>query len=119
MTGDGDVRDAWLGTSSEVRAHAIAGKDSQAALGELARAYGHLAPEDRAIVDELLVEQVQSEDEAVRFDALFLVREFRIQSAIPALRALADRLERHSHPGAPHEWAKVNRILGNLVDGHE
>jgi hypothetical protein len=103
--------------SAEIVAQAIAAKQAQESPAGLARAYRRLSSDDRAIVDGLLVEQVQSEDEAVRFDALHLVREFDIQSAIPALRALADRLETENRPGAPYEWAKVNRILGGLVAG--
>jgi hypothetical protein len=41
----------------------------------------------------LLIEQMASEDETVRFDALALVREFRIAAALPALRGLADWLQ--------------------------
>lgn len=62
-------------------------------------------------------EQVLSDEENVRFDALSLIEDFKIRSAVPALRKLADRLEHQDQPGAPYEWAKVKRILGNLVSG--
>ena len=117
MTRAEGVRDAWLTMSADVSKVAIAIKQSQEALFVLARRYRDLSPEDRAIVDELLAEQVQSEDEHVRFDALALVDEFKIGSAVPALRGLADWLERRGHPGAPYEWAQVNRILGDLAAG--
>jgi hypothetical protein len=115
VTRDKEVRAAWLKMSADVSAAAIANKQSQDALAELGRRYRILTPNDRAVVDRLLAEQVQSEDENVRFDALALVDEFKIGSAVPALRGLADWLEHQEHPGAPYEWAKVNRILGNLV----
>ena len=72
--------------------------------------------EERPVVDRLLAEQVESPDEKVRFDALAMIREFRIVSALPALRSLADRLERQDAPGTPFEWAKVNRLIGLLIE---
>ncbi len=57
--------------------------------------------------------------ESRRFLPLSLIREFRIVSALPALRVLADWLETQDTPGAPYEWAKVNRVIGDLVVGGE
>jgi hypothetical protein len=54
--------------------------------------------------------------ESARFLPLFLIREFGIVSALPALRVLADWLETQDTPGAPYEWAKVNRVLGAPVE---
>jgi len=77
--------------------------------------YRALGDAERNVVDDLLAEQVISSDENVRFDALATVREFRIRSALPALRVLAQRLEHEASTGAPYEWAKVNRLIGHLV----
>jgi hypothetical protein len=99
---------------AEVSARAIANKRSQEAVLVMADSYRSLAPDDRVVVDELLSEQLASEDETVRFDALALIREFRIAAALPALRGLANWLETQDWPGAPYEWAKVNRLIGVL-----
>ena len=61
--------------------------------------------------------RLASKDETVnRFDTLALVREFRITVALPALRVLAGWLEPQHSPGAPYEWAKVNRLIGVLTE---
>lgn len=117
MRPEKEVRAAWLETCAAISQAAIANKQSQDALGQFADRYRSLTPNDRSIVDRLLAEQVLSDDENVRFDALSLIEDFKIRSATPALRRLADRLEHQERPGAPYEWAKVNRILGNMVDG--
>lgn len=115
MSRESDARAAWLRMSAAVSHEAIANKQSQDALAQLASRYRLLSPDDRAVVDGLLAEQVRSSDENVRFDALALVNEFKIQSAASALRSLADWLEHQDHPGAPYEWAKVNRILASVT----
>ena len=79
---------------------------------ELFARYRKLSEQERRSVDGLLVEQVDSDDKNVRFDAFAVIREFRIVSALQALRALAERLERDSSTGAPEEWSMVNRLIG-------
>ena len=115
MSKEADVRAAWLSRCAAISHDAIARKQSQDALVEFERHYQLLTPDERAIVDRLLAEQVQSDDENVRFDALALVNKFKIRSADPALRRLADRLTREHHPGAPYERAKVNGILASTT----
>jgi len=111
-----EMRDAWISFRRSASDQAVAGKESQAALFALFDYYRALSPGDRAIIDRLLVEQLTSDDETDRFDALAILREFRIASALPALRALADRLEVARGPSAPYEWAKVNRLIGLLTE---
>lgn len=110
-----DVRDSWTRFRQSVSAAAIAGKESQAALFALCDRYRALPAGERLFVDQLLTEQLASDDEIDRFDALALIHEFRITSALPAARALAARLESAEGPGAPYEWAKVNRLIGHLT----
>jgi hypothetical protein len=93
---------------------ATSAKDSPAVLPELFAAYRSLPPTDRFAVDYILAEQVESTSESDRFDALAIVGEFRILSALPALKRLASRLENSDDPGAPYEWAKVNRLIAHL-----
>jgi hypothetical protein len=81
--------------------------------------YRSLTAVDRHEVDQLLAEQLSSQDETERFDAIALIGEFTITTALPALRRLADRLETETWPGAPYEWAKVNRLVGKMADSSE
>jgi len=67
------------------------------------------------MADQVLAEWVLAEDEKVRFDALALIADFKIGSAVPALRTLARRLAWSPAPGAPYELKKVDRILGVLA----
>lgn len=90
-------------------------KMSQSAVLELSRRYVQLAPDERLEVNQLMGEWVLSSDETKRFDALALISDHRIESAVPALRMLSEQLEASEAPSAPYEWAKVNRVLGKLT----
>jgi hypothetical protein len=103
----------------EVSARAVASQQSQEAVLVISERYRLLAEGERADVDQLPIDQLASQDETVRFDALALIREFRIIAALPALRVLADWLATQHLPGAPYEWAKVNRLIGVLAEPSE
>lgn len=109
------VRRSWVENQLQASGQALANKQSQEALPEMYARYRALTPVERIVVDELLAEQLGSREENVRFDALAIVREFTISSALPALRVLADWLENQDSVGAPYEWAKVNRLIGFLT----
>lgn len=111
-----DVRASWMRFRQSVSEDVIARKDSQSALFVLFDHYRALPAADRPIIDEFLAEELGSTDETTRFHALALINEFRITAALPALRRLAEWLETRSSPGAPHEWAKVNRIIAALLE---
>ena len=108
-------------------AKAAATKDPQIALPIIAARYGQLSDDARAVVDRLLAQQLEPSEpragepwyvgENARFLPLFLIREFRIVSALPALRALTDWLETQETPGAPYEWTEVNGIIGSFAQG--
>ena len=100
-------------------ARATANKQPQESLLTGAAQYRQLSDEDRPVVNELLAEQLSSPEEDVRFLALALIEDFEIVSALPALRRLANWLETQQWPGAPYEWAKVNRIIGRMADPSE
>lgn len=110
-----NVRDAWLRMCDEESARAATSKQSQEALIAMSARYRALTLDERLVVDRLLAEQLSSDDENVRFDALALISEFSVVSAVPALRQLASWLESQRWPGAPYEWAKVDRIIGRLA----
>jgi hypothetical protein len=111
-----EVRDSWLRSLREDLARAQESKQSQDALLSATARYRGLSTDQRLIVDELFVEQLVSHDEATRFIALALIEDFKISSALPALRRLGDWLEAQPWPGAPYEWAKVNRIIALLAE---
>lgn len=82
----------------------------------LSARYGALDARERVAVDAEVAAWVLSSDESLRFDGLSLIHDYEIRSAEPALRALTTRLEAESRPGAPYEWAKVNRLLARLSE---
>lgn len=69
--------------------------------------YATLQLEEKAAADALLAEWVHSADEGQQFDALALIRRFRIRSALPSLDRLSGKLEHTTGPGAPFLRSKV------------
>jgi hypothetical protein len=67
-------------------------KDPYIALDNLRMLYEKLDSEERQMADQVLSEWVLSEDEGMRFDALALIDDFQIGTAVPALRELMERL---------------------------
>lgn len=110
-----EVRRRWLAIWRDADVRYREMKASNEALLELYERYAELAPADRDEVDRLLAETLLSHDENLQFDALALIEEFRIASALPELRALAKRLPRSNSPGAPYHLAKVQRIIDLLA----
>lgn len=116
---EADVRQLWLAHQEADLAQATANKMPQDALLHSAARYRQLSEEDRPIIDALLLEQVLSLNEDDRFLALAIIEDFKIASAVPALRRLAEWLESEDWPGAPYEWAKVNRLIARLAHPEE
>jgi hypothetical protein len=94
---------------------ATAAMQSQEVVFVLFEHYRRLQQADRHIVNGIISQQVLSEDESIRFDAVALVEQFRITCGVDRLRELMARLEKDDSSGAPFEWAKVNRAIGNLM----
>ena len=113
---DADAGRQWRALRDDLDARALAAQDTMDAVMRLSRRYTALADHDRAAVDAELARWLCSNDERLRYDALFLIAEHDIRNAEPELRALADRLKVESTPGAPYEWAKVNRLLARHHD---
>ncbi len=65
----------------------------------------------------MLSEWVLAPDEGKRFDAMALIRRFRVKAAEPALVPLAAHLQHAEGPGAPFEREKVNGLLAELANG--
>ena len=101
----------WVRTDAETKAE----KASHVAIFELSQRYLSLPTDEREVVNAILAEWVLSDDPSKRFDALALIDEHRISSALPALRELRKNLERSTGPGAPYERAKVDRIVAAIT----
>jgi hypothetical protein len=89
-------------------------KESNLAWDWLRNLYRKFDAEERKFADQVLTEWVLLDDENVRYDALVLIGDFRIASALTALQELAARLRHSEAPSAPYELRKVDGILRDL-----
>jgi hypothetical protein len=89
-------------------------KESNLAWEWLRDLYRKFDAEERKLADQVLAEWALSDDENVRYDALVLIGDFKIVSALPALRDLAARLRLSKTPGAPYELRKVDSVVREL-----
>ena len=95
-------------------AEALAAKFSQEATIRLASFYRGLDEDDRAVVDAALAEWVSGENARRRFDALALIHEFEIRSAVPALRERMQSLAGAAEGPLADERARTERIVAAL-----
>jgi hypothetical protein len=105
-----DFEDLW----ARLDAEAQAAKFSHEALLRLTEFYRRLDQEDRRVVDEVLASWVLEGDERRRFDALALIDEFEIRSALPALQGHLARLADAVGPSVPTDRAKLERMIAHL-----
>jgi hypothetical protein len=89
-------------------------KDPYVTLEKLHALYQKFDDTERRMADQVLSEWVLSEDEGLRFDALALIDELKIDAAAPALHRLATRLASSVEVSAPYELKKVHRIIAGL-----
>lgn len=109
-----DLATQWRDLHKEVSRHAIESKVSNDALRILENAYRALSLEERRLIDDVLIEDLLSEDELWRFDAQVLVDEFKIKSAIPALVELTRKLEGRREPSSHFESKRVSSLIDRL-----
>lgn len=100
--------------SAEVEAKSL--KDSYLVLDRLHGLYESFDEDERALANEVICEWAQSGDEGLRFDALALIDNYGIVSAVPVLRKLIDSLKMSNAPSAPYDLKKVNRVVARLTD---
>jgi cysteinyl-tRNA synthetase len=89
-------------------------KNSQLALERLRQLYQRFDAKERAMANQVLAEWALSDKEAVRYDGLALIDDFKITTAASALRSLADRLSKSCAPGGQDERARIDRVLRKL-----
>ena len=92
-------------------------KDPQLALGDLDAVYQRLDAHERQLADVVISEWLAQDGTDRQFTAISMIDRHGTVSALPALRAAEARFETASGPSAPYDWAKVNRVIGRLVDG--
>jgi len=109
--------DGWDALRRRISSDAIAEKDSQGALFALFEVYRRLDTADRAVVERWMGREALLGEEVDRFDAIAMIREFRVVSALAGLRQLEERLMGSDSPGAPFERAKVGRLIAYLERG--
>lgn len=97
---------------ARIDAEAHARKDSQSAVFALEEFYRSLSSDERSAANAVLVEWLS--DDGKRYDAMALIAEFSVVTALPALRELEARTEHSDQPSAPYDWAKVNRLIAKL-----
>jgi hypothetical protein len=95
-------------------AEALAGKQSQEATVRLTSFYGELDEADRAVVDEALTDWVTADDDRRLFDALALIADFEIRSALPALKRRAESLAGATEGPPKYEREKIERVVREL-----
>jgi hypothetical protein len=110
-----EFREKMQGFWESANREALELKDSYLALDRLHSLYRSLNSSERELADQVIAEWVRSPEEAKRFDAIALVRAFKIGVAIPALRELAEELGRSDDPGAPFEREKVEGLLADMT----
>jgi len=102
-----DVEALWERIDNE----ALEAKSSPEATARLVNFYRGLDDADRAVVEDAAADWVVGDDERRRFDALALIREFEIRSALPALRARLDALPADGTGPDAAERAKLGELV--------
>jgi hypothetical protein len=109
-----DFRAEFNGFRRIVEEEATSRRDPYHALERLHQFYERLNAEQRAAADETIATWLGSSVEAQRFDALVLIEDYGIRSAVPALQELLVSLRSIPGPAAAFESQKVERILARL-----
>lgn len=109
-----DFRNSMNAFWASANHEADALKDPIRALERLSGLYRGLDGTEREFADRVLAEWTLADDEAKRFDAVALIRQFKVATAEPELRELIARLSRSDDPGAPFEREKVEILLREL-----
>lgn len=117
MTAQSVLHERMDGLWERVNREALEFKDSYLALDRLSDFSAGLAPEELERADEVLADWVRSGDEGRRFDAMALIRRFRVTAAVPVLRELAADVAGSDRPGAPFEREKAEQLARELAAG--
>lgn len=89
-------------------------RDPYIALDRLHLLYLRFDDAARAMANQVLGEWVLSDDASKRYNAIALIRDFKVNSAAPALQQLADRLADSDELGASDERNKASDLARDL-----
>jgi hypothetical protein len=110
----GNIRQHWLDYRDLDNVDRVASKSSQLVVLDLIRLYRTLTPEQRKEIDQLLAEELNSDDPSARFDSMAVIQEFKITSAVASLIQLTDRLRGMEGPQAQNELVKAQSLVDEL-----
>lgn len=109
-----NVREYWLERHKTLTKEAEANRDSQSVAFGLLDAYDGLTGDQREDVHTILADWLVSEDNALRYDAGFLVSQRCIKSMTGAVEKALAVAESRSGVEASYEVKKFQRILDDL-----
>jgi hypothetical protein len=96
------------------RAQAL--RDAYFVLDRLDKLYRNFDPEEQAMADLVVSQWLLSDNDRLWYDGLYLTRQFRISSALPAMRTLSERLQ-NSRVDAHRFFVPAIRKLISEFDG--
>lgn len=110
-----DEMDAFWRSANE---EADSLKDPYVTLDRLRTLYEKFDADERRMADQVIAEWTADGAEGRRWDALALIEDLGIASAVPALRTMAERLARGAEPGARHWAERATKIADGLAKQH-
>jgi hypothetical protein len=99
---------------TQLDADALEEKYSQGAFLRLTEYFGHLDEDDKRVVGEVLFSWILDGNARQRFDALAIIEDFEIRSALPVLRENLTRLEDATGPSVPDDREQLEQIIAHL-----
>jgi hypothetical protein len=109
-----EFREAFEGFHAASLAQALEAKDVMRHCFELAALYRKFDDAERAFAAIVIGDWLDRDDQDLWFDARFLISDFRIVAAAPALKRLAARLADAEDAPRRHELLAVRRLLRTL-----
>lgn len=107
----------WIETRRRLSVESMASRDSQAVSFGLLSKYDQLKPDERETIFPLLSEWLLSEDECLRYDAVFIISQRKIRELTPGILKALSKWSQKDGPESRYETLKLKRIVDELV-GH-
>ena len=118
-----EFRKSFVEAWEAIDEDADSSKFPEIAVPTLENLYRAFDDEQRNIADQIIAEFVTSSDPGKQFDALALVRTFKIRTALPQLLELEASCKRRvrrswirSDPTAPNDLEEVRRVIQALKE---
>lgn len=111
---DRDIRQWWSDECDHIIRSAIESKSTGAIWFELSKLYSSLSLKEKEDVTPVLIDWIKSDDDGKRSEAIFLVREYKILAAKPALEQLRIRLKDCKIPDDPQGYHECQEVIGLL-----